>query len=121
MVTAGAEPIDVYLCNCTHCQRGTGSAFSYAAIVPESAVSIAGESRQYRQRGDSERSVDSSFCPTCGTAVLFRPEGLPGTLGVPSAALLIRASLDPQSCSGPRDGITGLSFQQASPYRDSTG
>jgi hypothetical protein len=82
-VTARGEPIDVYLCSCTDCQRGTGSAFSYAAIFPEFAVTIAGDGRQYRHRGDAGRSVDSYFCPTCGTAVLFRAEGLPGTLGVP--------------------------------------
>jgi hypothetical protein len=81
-VTARGEPVEVYLCSCTDCQRGSGSAFSYAAIFPESAVSTAGESRQYRQQGDSGRFVDSFFCLTCGTSVLFRAEGLPGTLGV---------------------------------------
>jgi hypothetical protein len=83
MVTARGEPIDVYLCSCTACQRGIGSAFSYAAIFPESAVSIAGERRPYRQQGDSGRFVESFFCPACGTVVLFCAEGLPGTLGVP--------------------------------------
>jgi hypothetical protein len=82
-VTARGEPIDVYLCSCTACQRGTGSTFSYAAIFPESAVSIAGERRPYRQQGDSGRFVESFFCPACGTAVMFRAEGLPGTVGVP--------------------------------------
>jgi len=33
-VTARGEPLDVYLCNCTACRRGTGTAFSYAAIFP---------------------------------------------------------------------------------------
>lgn len=82
-ITARGEPVDVYLCSCLACQRGTGSAFSYAALFPDSAVTIAGECRQYTQRGDSGRLVDSFFCPTCGTAVMFRAEGLPGTLGVP--------------------------------------
>jgi hypothetical protein len=82
-VTARGEPLDVYLCSCTACQRGTGTAFSYAAIFPESAVSSAGERRAYRQQGDSGRFVESFFCPICGTAVLFRAEGLPGTVGVP--------------------------------------
>ena len=56
-VTARGEPVDVYLCSCTDCQRGTGSAFSYAAIFPVSAVSIAGERREYRQQGDSGRQL----------------------------------------------------------------
>jgi hypothetical protein len=82
-VTTHGEPLDVYLCSCRDCQRGTGSAFSYGALFPEVAVSLAGESRTYRQRADSGRFIDSSFCPTCGTAVMFRAEGLPGTVGVP--------------------------------------
>ena len=82
-VTARGEPLDVYLCSCTACQRGTGTAFSYAAIFPESAVSSAGERGAYRQQGNSGRFVESFFCPICGTAVLFRAEGLPGTVGVP--------------------------------------
>jgi hypothetical protein len=81
-VTTQGEPLDVYLCSCKDCQRGTGSAFSYGALFPESAVSLAGESRTYRQRADSGRFIDSLFCPTCGTAVMFRAEGLPGTVGV---------------------------------------
>lgn len=82
-VTARGEPLDVYLCSCTDCQRGTGSAFSYAALFPEDKVAIAGERRAYRSRGDSGRSIESYFCPTCGTAVAFHAEGLPGTIGVP--------------------------------------
>lgn len=82
-VATRGEPVDVYLCSCLDCQRGTGSAFSYAALFPESAVAVAGDWRNYKQHGDSGRTIDSSFCPTCGTAVAFRAEGLPGTVGVP--------------------------------------
>ena len=82
-VTARGEPVDVYACSCTDCQRGSGSAFSYAALYSESAVTISGERREYRHQGDSGRFIDSYFCPICGTGVLFRAEGLPGTLGVP--------------------------------------
>jgi hypothetical protein len=81
-VTTCGEPLDVYLCSCRDCQRGTGSAFSYGALFPEAAVELAGESRTYRQRADSGRYIDSFFCPTCGTAVMFRAEGLPGAVGV---------------------------------------
>lgn len=82
-ITVRGEPVDVYLCSCLDCQRGTGSAFSYAALFPEAQVTIAGERRQYESRGDSGRAIVSDFCPTCGTAVAFRAEGLPGVVGVP--------------------------------------
>jgi hypothetical protein len=77
------EPVDVYLCSCLDCQRGTGSAFSYAALFPLSAVTVVGEKKQYAHHGDSGRTIESDFCPTCGTAVAFRAEGLPGVVGVP--------------------------------------
>ncbi len=80
--TRGA-PVDVYLCSCLNCQRGTGSAFSYAALFPQSMVTISGERRQYADRGESGRAIESDFCPTCGTAIAFRAEGLPGVIGVP--------------------------------------
>jgi hypothetical protein len=82
-VATRGEPIDIYACSCTDCQRGSGSAFSYAALFPEAAVTIVGESQTYRHHGDSGRFVDSYFCRTCGTGVAFRAEGLPGMLGVP--------------------------------------
>lgn len=44
-VTAWGEPADVYACSCADCQRKSGSAFTYAALYAESAVTIAGEHR----------------------------------------------------------------------------
>lgn len=82
-VTTRGEPVDVYLCSCLKCQRGTGSAFSYAALFPASTVTVTGERRRYAARGDSGRAIESEFCPACGTAVAFRAEGLPGVVGVP--------------------------------------
>ncbi|HLC08152.1 MAG TPA: GFA family protein [Methyloceanibacter sp.] len=81
-VTARGEPVDVYACGCADCQRKSGSAFTYAAIYPESAVTIAGERRAWRRHGDSGRFVDNHFCPTCGVSVYFHAEGLPGLVGI---------------------------------------
>jgi hypothetical protein len=45
--TAREEPAHVYACSCLACQRGSGSAFSYAAIYPEDAVTVAGRASYY--------------------------------------------------------------------------
>jgi hypothetical protein len=45
-------------------------------------VTIAGEYRNWRQSSDSGRYIESGFCPTCGTNVFFRSEGLPAMVGV---------------------------------------
>ena len=81
-VTTSAEPLEVYACSCLNCQRKSGSAFSYCAVFPEAAVSIAGERTVWRRHVDSGRWLESEFCPTCGVAVLSRSEHSPGTIGI---------------------------------------
>ena len=80
--TARGEPAHIYACSCLACQRGSGSAFSYAAIYPEPAVTVAGERTLYRQSGDSGRLTEASFCPVCGVTVCFRAEAMPGMIGI---------------------------------------
>ena len=81
-VTVRGEPADAYLCSCAYCQRKSGSAFTYAAIYPEAAVTITGEYRTWRHRGDAGRFLDNAFCPACGGSVFFRAEAWPGMLGI---------------------------------------
>ena len=81
-VTARGEPAHVYACSCRECQRGSGSAFSYAAIYPEQAVTVVGKPTLFRQRADSGRLTESSFCPVCGVTVSFRAEAMPGMIGI---------------------------------------
>ena len=80
--TARGEPAHVYACSCLECQRGSGSAFSYAAIYPEEAVTVEGAPTLFRSRGDSGRLTESSFCPVCGVTVFFRAEAMPGMIGI---------------------------------------
>ena len=81
-VTARGQPAEVYACSCDACQRRSGAAFSYAAIYPEAAVSVAGEQKSFRRHGESGRWIETCFCPTCGMTVFFRGEALPGVVGV---------------------------------------
>jgi hypothetical protein len=81
--TVAADPLAVYGCSCADCQRKSGSAFSYAAMFPSEAVTIAGERKTWRRNGDSGRWIDSIFCPSCGISVGFHSEGMPGLTGIP--------------------------------------
>lgn len=80
--TVSGDPVTVYGCSCTDCQRKSGSAFSYAAIFPSAAVAIAGERKHWRRTGESGRWIDNIFCPTCGISVAFHSEGMPEMTGV---------------------------------------
>lgn len=81
-VTALGEPLQVYACSCLNCQRESGGAFTYSAVYPEAAVSIAGERRAWRRHGESKRWIETEFCPTCGTTVLCRIEAWPEVIAI---------------------------------------
>jgi hypothetical protein len=62
-----AAPILTYTCHCTDCQRITGTAFSLAIIVPESAFRLTtGEPRPVERIADSGRVNVRLLCPDCG-------------------------------------------------------
>ncbi|HSI19405.1 MAG TPA: GFA family protein [Sphingomonas sp.] len=62
-IVASGRPYRVGLCHCLDCRKHHGALFYAAAIFPEGAVTIAGETRDYRGR---------HFCPRCGSSVFAR-------------------------------------------------
>ena len=60
---ASGRPYRVGLCHCLDCRKHHGALFHASAIFPEEAVTIEGETRDYRGR---------RFCPTCGSSVFGR-------------------------------------------------
>lgn len=72
------EPLTVYACHCTECQRQSGSAFSLSMIVPREAVAVvAGEPKEWMRRTDSGRMVSCLFCGDCGTRLYHNPVANP--------------------------------------------
>lgn len=62
-VVATGQPYRVGICHCLDCRKHHGALFHASAIFPESAVTIVGEVRNYRDR---------YFCPNCGSPVFSR-------------------------------------------------
>ncbi len=62
-VTARGAPYRVGLCHCLDCRKHHGALFYAAAIFPEDAVRIEGETKSFRGR---------HFCPDCGSSVFAR-------------------------------------------------
>ena len=62
-VAAAGAPYRVGLCHCIDCRKHHGALFYAAAIFPAGAVTIEGETRDYRGR---------HFCPRCGSSVFAR-------------------------------------------------
>jgi len=62
-VTATGRPYRVGICHCLDCRKHHGAPFYAAAIFPQDAVTITGETHHYRDR---------HFCPNCGSSVFAR-------------------------------------------------
>jgi hypothetical protein len=81
-ITVEGEPDRVLACNCRECQRRTGSVFGMAAYFPERQVlSIEGQSREF-SRTAGAIIFRTSFCPTCGSSILWRSSALPGHIAI---------------------------------------
>ena len=62
-IVATGAPNRIGLCHCLDCRKHHGALFYAAAIFPQEAVTIAGETRDYAGR---------HFCPRCGSSVFAR-------------------------------------------------
>lgn len=62
-VKAQGRPYRVGICHCLDCRKHHGALFFAAAIFPQDAVTVAGETRHYLGR---------HFCPRCGSSVFAR-------------------------------------------------
>ena len=59
-VMAKGAPLRVGVCHCLECRKHHGALFYAAAIYPDTAVEIVGQTRSFRGR---------HFCPRCGASV----------------------------------------------------
>jgi hypothetical protein len=76
-----AEPLTVYACHCTECQKQTSSAFGLSMVFPADAFALtAGAPRAWIRTADSGRDVTGHFCPACGTRIWHEPAARPGTI-----------------------------------------
>jgi hypothetical protein len=83
-----AEPLSVYVCHCTECQRQSSSAFGMSLMVPRAAFRFTqGVPQRYSRKADSGRVIDGDFCESCGVRPVHYPKAneavailKPGTL-----------------------------------------
>jgi hypothetical protein len=62
-----ANPLAVYVCHCTECQRQSGSAFALSlAVAREALVVVEGAPAVWRRELEGGRIIDCLFCGACG-------------------------------------------------------
>lgn len=81
-IIADGEPTAVVACQCTACQRRTGSVLGVGAYFPESRVTIFGAARVYVRSADTCDDLTSHFCPACGTPLFWKSGSNPGSIGI---------------------------------------
>ena len=65
----------VVACNCTNCQRKTGSVLNVVSTFRDAQViSTKGEINNFTLSGDSGRKGNINFCPNCGVSVFWKAE-----------------------------------------------
>lgn len=86
-VTVTGEPSLVTACNCTWCQRRSGSVFSVVSRWPvEQVVSRAGALTRFDRIGESGGQVSLQFCATCSSTLTTALAAMPGVIGIPVGA-----------------------------------
>lgn len=85
--TAHAAPIVMLDCQCTHCQKISGTGHLSHVVFPHDAVVVTGPSTAFQMTGDSGTPKTRQFCPTCGTPVLATFAANPSVLVVSASSL----------------------------------
>lgn len=91
-----AEPGFSFHCQCRQCQRSSGTGHASLLVVPQASITVEGEPRYFDQAADDGATVSRGFCARCGSPVLGRTTGHPGSVLVAAASLDDPARFRPQ-------------------------
>lgn len=74
-------------CYCVDCRKASGTGHCTHIVLTEDQLSLAGDLSTFDAPADSGNVVSRSFCPTCGSAVHSRNQGMPGMVFVRASSL----------------------------------
>jgi hypothetical protein len=90
----GGEPASIGLCQCSRCQRQSGSAFLIGVVFPMEAVSIEGPLATYETESDGSR-LRRHFCPHCGSAISITLDRFPQIRSMMGGTLDDKSAIKP--------------------------
>lgn len=91
------EPRAIVTCHCTHCQKQSGSLFSFNLVMRESDYDQQGETKVYVDQGDSGQPVHRHFCASCGSPIVVKTASMPGKVVLKAGTLDSLDGLQPQA------------------------
>ncbi|WP_280155533.1 GFA family protein [Piscinibacter sp. XHJ-5] len=107
---SSAEPLLTVVCQCSHCQRTSGSAYSVMLAMPVGSIEFSGQPlASYDDMGTSGMLVHRRFCDRCGSPIVSDAEV------APTMHFLKTGSLDDASWVRPQAAIWCNSAQPWAP------
>jgi hypothetical protein len=93
------DPREVTICNCTDCQRLTGTAYRVTVSTPRENFHItSGAPQEYVKIGDNGRRRMQYFCSNCGSPIYTTGELQDAAqVGIPLGTINQRQHLKPQA------------------------
>jgi len=83
-----SQPLTIYACHCTECQRQSGSAFGMSMpVLRSSLVILKGEPKTWSRETDGGRTVICHFCSVCGTRLFHQPSRNPAIVNIKPGTL----------------------------------
>lgn len=95
--TLSGEPRAITLCHCTHCQKQSGSVFSFNLVMRESDYRQSGDTTIFVDKGDSGAPVHRYFCARCGSPILVKIAAAPGKVVLKAGTLDSMDGLQPRA------------------------
>jgi len=91
-----AKPKFSILCQCTQCQKITGSGHSAQFAVDANKTNVDGVVNTYKLQSDAGNVVESAFCPACGNPMFKTTSAMPQTYVFHASTLDDPAKFNPE-------------------------
>ena len=65
-----AKVISSHHCNCSDCQKSTGSGKATIVMVPDAALDVEGNLKFFTVTGTADSHISRGFCSDCGSPVI---------------------------------------------------
>ena len=92
-----SEPVITAICQCTHCQKQSGSAFSVNVGIAKGSLKFTGDQpATYEDKGASGLPVHRLFCSKCGSPIVSDVEATPELDWLKSGTLDDTSWIQPQ-------------------------
>lgn len=82
-IKVSGDPKVVATCNCTQCQKRSGSVFGVSSYFQNKQVlEVYGDSTKCRRTAESGLNIEFNFCPCCGSTVFWNAEFFENHTGI---------------------------------------